>query len=177
MIFKAAREMNLNLSGSWLIGDAPRDIEAGKAAGCRTILFLDPSLPKSPATQSSSFVSADHSVTMLKHALDIIEASEQATGRPGDGANPTTNGLNHSQLATRNPQLLEQILVELRRRNESSPADFSVSKLLAGIVQVLVLAVLFFAYIHRGNSTQNILLVALTLQAMTIALLIMGRQR
>src|SRR5439155_23237372 len=35
MILRAANQMALDLSRSWVIGDAPRDIEAGKAAVCR----------------------------------------------------------------------------------------------------------------------------------------------
>lgn len=176
MILKAAREMNLDLKRSWLIGDAPRDIEAGQAAGCRTILFVDPALPKSPASESASAVTANYSVTTLKEAMDIIEAGDGAARRSNDPAIKEMS--NPAQPATRSASLavLEEILSELRRRHETPPADFSVSKLLAGIVQVLVLAVLFFAYIGRSH-TQNALLVALTLQTMTIALLIMGRQR
>ena len=39
MILKAAGEMNLDLSKSWVIGDQIRDIEAGSATGSRTILI------------------------------------------------------------------------------------------------------------------------------------------
>src|SRR5947199_7115560 len=39
MILEAARALALDLSRSWLIGDAPRDIAAGHAAGCGTILL------------------------------------------------------------------------------------------------------------------------------------------
>lgn len=38
MILDAAREHEIDLSRSWLIGDQARDMQAGKAAGCRTIL-------------------------------------------------------------------------------------------------------------------------------------------
>jgi len=38
MLFKAAREKDIDLKQSWLIGDNLSDIQAGKAAGCRTIL-------------------------------------------------------------------------------------------------------------------------------------------
>ena len=43
MLVKAARDWNINLSRSFMIGDSSRDVEAGKAAGCRTILIGDPS--------------------------------------------------------------------------------------------------------------------------------------
>ncbi len=37
MLLKAAADHDLDLSRSWMIGDGARDIEAGVAAGCRTI--------------------------------------------------------------------------------------------------------------------------------------------
>lgn len=36
MLFKAAREFNIDLSQSWMIGDSKNDILCGKNAGCRT---------------------------------------------------------------------------------------------------------------------------------------------
>jgi D-glycero-D-manno-heptose 1,7-bisphosphate phosphatase len=39
LLFKAAREKDIYLKESWLIGDNLSDIKAGKAAGCRTILI------------------------------------------------------------------------------------------------------------------------------------------
>jgi hypothetical protein len=49
---------------------------------------------------------------------------------------------------------------------------------MAGVVQVIVLAVLFMAFLSRDSvSLLPLLVFALTLQTMTIALLIMGRQR
>lgn len=38
MLLEAARRHNLDLSSSWMIGDRMTDIEAGRRAGCRTIL-------------------------------------------------------------------------------------------------------------------------------------------
>lgn len=37
MLLKAASRYNINLRDSWMIGDSSRDVEAGKAAGVRTI--------------------------------------------------------------------------------------------------------------------------------------------
>ena len=39
MLLQAAREYDLDLGGSFVVGDRWRDISAGKAAGCRTILI------------------------------------------------------------------------------------------------------------------------------------------
>jgi len=38
LLLQAAEEHNLDLSASWMIGDSETDIEAGKGAGCRTIM-------------------------------------------------------------------------------------------------------------------------------------------
>jgi D-glycero-D-manno-heptose 1,7-bisphosphate phosphatase len=39
LITKAAAEHHICLSGSWMIGDILNDVQAGKAAGCRSILI------------------------------------------------------------------------------------------------------------------------------------------
>lgn len=38
MLLAAAREHNLNLRQSWMVGDILDDVEAGRRAGCRTVL-------------------------------------------------------------------------------------------------------------------------------------------
>lgn len=40
LLLQAAQEMGLDLAGSYLIGDAASDIQAGQRAGCHTILVL-----------------------------------------------------------------------------------------------------------------------------------------
>ena len=39
MLLQAAEDLDLDLSQSWMVGDALRDIDAGGAAGCRTVLL------------------------------------------------------------------------------------------------------------------------------------------
>jgi len=40
MLLHAARELNIDLSQSWMVGDRWRDVDCGHAAGCRTV-FID----------------------------------------------------------------------------------------------------------------------------------------
>jgi histidinol-phosphate phosphatase family protein len=42
MLLDAAGALGLDLTQSWMVGDADRDVQAGKAAGCRTILVENP---------------------------------------------------------------------------------------------------------------------------------------
>ncbi|MBD3182914.1 HAD-IIIA family hydrolase, partial [Candidatus Poribacteria bacterium] len=38
LLLKAAKDWNIDLKLSWMVGDSKSDIQAGKAAGCQTIL-------------------------------------------------------------------------------------------------------------------------------------------
>lgn len=40
MLLRAAHELNIDLTQSWMVGDRWRDVDCGHAAGCRTI-FID----------------------------------------------------------------------------------------------------------------------------------------
>lgn len=214
MILEAAEELKLDLSRSWVIGDAPRDIEAGKAAGCHTVLFRAPGVPASPAADAPSDATPDFIVSSLTEAIELIareafkprQAGPQPTPHPAPAAAddepesppaapapaaPDNSGPVALSVAPKNlprpaaqaaprttEALLEQILEELKRLRDERPADFSVSKLLASMVQVLAVATLFAAYLYRAEpAVTPILLFAVTLQTLTIALLIMGRQR
>lgn len=39
LLLQAAKEMNIDLSQSWMVGDGLTDVKAGKRAGCKTILL------------------------------------------------------------------------------------------------------------------------------------------
>jgi D-glycero-D-manno-heptose 1,7-bisphosphate phosphatase len=72
MLLDAAKKLNIDLAKSWLIGDAPRDIEAAKAAGCKAILISWPNFPASPEAGKPSAVKPDATVESLADALKLI---------------------------------------------------------------------------------------------------------
>ncbi len=39
LLWQAARDIDIDLSQSWMVGDALTDVKAGKSAGCKTILL------------------------------------------------------------------------------------------------------------------------------------------
>jgi histidinol-phosphate phosphatase family protein len=84
MLLRAASELGLDLPASWMIGDAPRDIEAGRAAGCHTILLRAPGLETSPAATESFSVQPDAVVSSLSEAVEVIER-RISCGRGGGG--------------------------------------------------------------------------------------------
>lgn len=44
MLLQAAKELNIDLSRSWMIGDSDSDVQAGLAAGCKSILIEEDGL-------------------------------------------------------------------------------------------------------------------------------------
>jgi D,D-heptose 1,7-bisphosphate phosphatase len=41
LLHQAARELRIDLARSWMIGDILHDVEAGRSAGCRTVLLTN----------------------------------------------------------------------------------------------------------------------------------------
>jgi D-glycero-D-manno-heptose 1,7-bisphosphate phosphatase len=70
MILAAAKEMDIDLAESWAIGNSYRDITAGKAAGCRTILIK--SSLKIPVKKQED-PDADFDAVNLREAVNIIK--------------------------------------------------------------------------------------------------------
>jgi D-glycero-D-manno-heptose 1,7-bisphosphate phosphatase len=65
MLLQAARERDLDLASSYMVGDRWRDVEAGQCAGCTTI-FIDYGYDEK---QPGCF---DHRVASLWEAAAII---------------------------------------------------------------------------------------------------------
>ncbi len=70
MLFRAAREMNLDLAKSWMVGDRLRDIQAGHRAGCRTVLVRSDSTE--PAEDFTGQDRPDFEADGLLAAADMI---------------------------------------------------------------------------------------------------------
>ena len=72
MFFAASRKWKIDIAGSFFIGDSWRDIEAGKRAGCKTIL-IDASHNKE--------INTDYRVSDIVAAMQII--CDEKTKREG----------------------------------------------------------------------------------------------
>jgi len=66
LLLQAARDLDIDLARSYMVGDLPTDVEAGRAAGCRTILVSDSDDPPVNG-QRPHFVAAD-----LAGAVQVI---------------------------------------------------------------------------------------------------------
>lgn len=79
MLLTAAREMDIDLAQSWCIGNSSRDIEAGRRAGCKTILIDGPSHKQPTITNA---VLADYRGINLKEAVNIIKKHLRTVSSP-----------------------------------------------------------------------------------------------
>jgi D-glycero-D-manno-heptose 1,7-bisphosphate phosphatase len=69
MLFRAAKEHELFLPQSWMVGDAASDITAGKTAGCKTVLI-------SPTTEAPRIIDQpDFCTESLSSAAKFIIGS------------------------------------------------------------------------------------------------------
>ncbi len=82
MLLQASRDLGIDLRGSWLIGDQPRDVQAGTGAGCRTILL-------GPGRELDQDVVPTAIAEDFTEAVDVI----LATGRPQRPRGESTNEL------------------------------------------------------------------------------------
>jgi D,D-heptose 1,7-bisphosphate phosphatase len=67
MLTQAARELALDLPRSWMVGNSPADVEAGRAAGCRTIRIAENAPSTGDAAHGCGWVARD-----LREAAKII---------------------------------------------------------------------------------------------------------
>jgi D-glycero-D-manno-heptose 1,7-bisphosphate phosphatase len=70
LVLQAARELDIDLARSWAVGDAARDLEAGRAAGCRVVLVHGDSYPG--GREAGEALGPEASVSDLAQAAEFI---------------------------------------------------------------------------------------------------------
>jgi histidinol phosphatase-like enzyme len=75
MLLRAAAELDLDLARSFMVGDRPSDVEAGRRAGCRTIRLRCGAHAAAPIESPDSFdagLEADTTCADLREAVACI---------------------------------------------------------------------------------------------------------
>jgi len=197
MLLTAAKEMNLDLAQSWMIGDSPHDIEAGARAGCKTILLDSPPHSKQLPPGSPA---PDYKAVNIKEAVNIIKMHLRSPAKPLEPAQnpepqpqpPNTMPVQQSPAAPEQPapatteQLLSAILENLKTMKRSgmfSESDFSITRLFAGAAQIIVffcLLISIWFLMGPDRKTDQILIslgFAAVLQIMALSLYSMHGHR
>ena len=73
MLLQAARDLSLDLPGSYMIGDTLDDVAAGKAAGCRTIK-VNTGIARPGEEPGPAATQADFTVATLLDAARLIQS-------------------------------------------------------------------------------------------------------
>ncbi len=70
MLYAAAADLDLDLTRSWLVGDQQRDVEAGRAAGCSTVLLSqdDAVIAAAGPTAAAPDLAAAAEIILQRHA-------------------------------------------------------------------------------------------------------------
>lgn len=164
MLLKAALERKIDLAGSWSIGNSLSDAQAGRAAGCRTVVVT-----ADPASQAAmkQQPEVDFVAGSLADAVNIV----LEYSRPGQVKHEAPAGDTHT--------ILQEILNFLRmvdRRQQAT--DISMAGLVGMLFQVLAFVSLIWAVFGLigaevyGDAMLRILFtIALQLIAMTFFLL------
>ncbi len=210
MLLAAAREMDIDLASSWMIGDDHRDVEAGRNAGCKTILIR--SIRSEPGPSSAG--RPDYVAVNMKEAVNIIKRHHRSLQETRIMPAPVSSGKDplaarsaeilsmidelgeesRPEAAPSSPppaappatteQLLTSILEQLKRMQKAEMfGEFSLLRLLAGVVQVFVPFCLLLAlwFLMRANHQDNNVFLALgfaaVLQLMALTFYIMHGHR
>ena len=173
MLLTAAKERDIDLSESWMIGDSERDVEAGLRAGCKTILISSPSHQRQLEPGAAK---PDYEGVNMREVLNIIKKYHRSSGEGetqavlAEHGNPHTTKSETQQHAAeivqpqtsppqpepvrteqdvagaRSEQLLNSILDQLKNMQRAEMfGEFSMMRLMAGIAQVIVLFCLLIA--------------------------------
>ena len=208
MLLKAAEEMNIELGLSWSIGNSSTDIEAGSRSGCRTILIDNSQQNKQPQPGEGR---PDYRAVNIKEAVNIIKKDLRSTDKHPAPVKLTSSP--QSQLPQQNDiddieimpegtteaqtgqpsekpatQDTEQLLVGISEQLRSMQRrdmfeEFSITRLIAGVVQVVVFFCLMISIwllmspTRQYSSVMVSLGFAVVLQVMSLTLYVMQRPK
>lgn len=134
MLFQAARELNLDLKRSWMIGDSASDVAAGQRAGCRTILVRSNRLDGA-ANERSATCTVDNLAEAADAVLRMMTENQQDPAANFDATAPVEQA--HQDQVLRALDRIHDQLERADRRNRQ--ADFSVLRLFGALLQMFAL--------------------------------------
>jgi D,D-heptose 1,7-bisphosphate phosphatase len=168
MLLDAGKDMDIDLTESWMVGNGPGDVEAGSRAGCRTILVdsrgHEQKIPPGAPGPDYRAVNLKEVVNIIKMhvrsgqklpiaaapaAQPVAQDSEEPQQQPFPQqqivpSQPTDSEQADPQQTDKQPTtelLLSNILDQLKLMQRSrmfGESDFSIPRFIAGVVQVAV---------------------------------------
>jgi len=172
MLLQAAKELRIDLNRSWMIGDSASDVEAGRRAGCRTIL-----LARNGSTAAATEARPTAVASSLVEAAAVVEHGvAEAPGFPTPGVSESPRHDDRVADALANIQaLIERALRQGRQH------DFSLLRLFGALLQMLAIVAAIWgctALLNDQTGTSSArLLLACFLQLASFSAFAMDRFR
>lgn len=138
MLLQAAGDLDLDLSRSWMIGDSARDIQAGRAAGCRTIL-----VGRNTRDSDDAGVKPYDKAASLLEAVEIVEQETRKDSAATKPDSPSTESDAKGRLTENDTNALLTEIRDLldRKQREERQDDFSLGRLMGTLLQMLAIFV------------------------------------
>ena len=135
MLQQASRDLHIDTSRSWMVGDKPSDVEAGRKAGCRTILLQ----PKGQAERDNTSC-ADYVVQGVLQAVDVVERE----------MSKTKGKIEPVQTPSRDDEIVDW-LAKIHAQNEQAhrrdrQLDFSTLRLFGALLQMLAIVAALWGF-------------------------------
>ena len=175
MVLQAAHDMHLDLSQSWLIGDQDRDVAAGRAAGCRTILLTADRQRGAAANPTLIATNFDRAVqAILTHRRNGTAVSEMR-----QGAFRSRMGTEHGAGDPSSMQRVLRDLVDELQAQRTRRSEFTPSRATAALLQLLVLLMATLGLLQLENSEMfsRWMLGAVLVQLLVLSLLVLDGSR
>src|SRR5262249_43419998 len=88
MLLRAAADLGLDLARSWIVGDRLLDMQAGRAAGCRSVLVRG--VPPHPPGEDFSSAEPEFRAADLRDAARYIIEQDNASSVASERSSGTT---------------------------------------------------------------------------------------
>jgi histidinol-phosphate phosphatase family protein len=181
MIQQAVQDMELDADRSWIVGDSPRDIEAGRAAGLRTVLVSrDRARIAEAAPDFSAATMAEAVELILRHRDDAIVASAVANGAAPIARARRTRASTRKLRRDRDGERLRRALGELAeevRALRLRRSETGAIRLAAMGLQLLTILVAAVAFLNLSDTETFLRWIAgaALLQLVTATILLFDR--
>lgn len=171
MLLQAARAHEIDLARSWMIGDSPSDIEAGRRAGCRTVLIR----PGPPPPRGDETTGPTYTAGSLPEAADLLEGKMKREREPNEDRPAASSDDQVVELLTK----IHNQIDRAQRRERLN--DFSLLRLFASLLQMFAIVAALWGVVaildDRSGDATGRLLLACFLQLASISAMAASRFR
>lgn len=157
MLLQAARDLRIDLAQSWLIGDQDRDVQAGRAAGCRAVLITSDEESSEHGGATEIAESLHDAVDVILNAPPVRSGHHPRSSNDGEDDTMSMSTASHSprdvpgdalrQMRQSMQELAEEIRLERMQRGEFTPLT-----MIAVMFQLLALLLALLGLLQLGQT-------------------------